>query len=98
MTNAIELYGTLILTLVGFIVPILTILLSLFPQGTKSLALKYENERKQSEENISNETKKRETEKGLDYAALESTLKSLEKKRLEAKTKLEYLQPNKFLF
>jgi hypothetical protein len=95
MTSAIELYGTLILTLVSFIIPVLTILLSLFPQGTKSLMLKYENERKQSDENIASETKKRETEKGLDYKALEKTLKSLEKKRAEAKLKLEYLQPSK---
>ncbi|MEK7612268.1 MAG: hypothetical protein AAB407_02925 [Patescibacteria group bacterium] len=98
MINAIELYGTLILTLLGFIVPILTILLSLFPQGTKSLALKYENERKQSEENISNEIKKKETEKGLDYDSLKETLKGLEKKRSEAKSKLEYLHPGSFLF
>lgn len=98
MTNAIELFGTLILTLVGFIVPILTILLSIFPQGTRALAIKYENERKQSEENISNETKKRDTEKGLDYKALKKTLKSLEKKKADANSKLEYLQPGKFLF
>lgn len=97
MNNIIELYGTLILTLLSFIVPILTILISLFPQGIKSLALKYENERKQSEENISNETNKIKKEEGLDYKALTKTLKTLQNKKTEAELKLQYLKPKKLM-
>ncbi len=97
MVNAITLYGSLILTVVGFIVPILTILISLFPEGVKSLSSKYENERKQSEENILNEIEKKETKKGLDYKALQKTLKTLKKNRREAELKLTYLKPIQFL-
>ncbi len=97
MINAIQLYGAFILTVLGFIVPILTILVSLFPEGVKSLAEKYENERKQSEENIRNETTKRDKIKDLDYSALEKTLKTLKKKKKDAESKLGYLKPIQFL-
>lgn len=97
MINAIELYGMLVLTVVGFVVPILTILISLFPEGTKSLFSKYENERRQSDENIANEIKKKQTEQGLDYHALQKTLKTLKKKKREAELKLGYLKPTQFL-
>ena len=97
MINAIQLYGTFILTVTSFVVPILTILISLFPEGVKSLAEKYENERKQSEENIKNETTKKETVIGLDYKALEKTLKILKNKKREAESKLKYLIPAQFL-
>ncbi len=98
MINSIQLYGTFILTVLGFVVPILTMLVSLFPEGVKSLAEKYENERKQSEENIKNETIKKEEKKDLDYVILEKTLETLKKKRREAELKLGYLKPIKFLF
>ena len=98
MVNAIELFGQLVLTILGFVVPILTLLISLLPEGTKFLISKYENERKQSEENIENETKKRATEKGLDYNALEKTLKTLKKKKSEAEAKLKYLNPTELLW
>jgi hypothetical protein len=93
MTHAIELYGSLLLTILGFILPILTILLSLFPEGSKSLSLKYENERNQSEENISGEMKKRISDKSLDYNSLAITLKALKKKKSQAEVRLGYLKP-----
>src|SRR5437016_3497114 len=77
MSTALELYGLLILTVLGFTLPILTVLLSLFPEGVRALSAKSEHERAQSEENIRSETDKQKTEKGLDYAALEATLRSL---------------------
>ncbi len=97
MANAIQLFGALILTVVGFIVPFLTILISLFPEGVKSLSSKYENERNQSDENIANEITKKEKKKGLDYNALEKTLKTLKNKKRDAELKLRYLKPNQFL-
>ncbi len=98
MINTIQLFGALILTIVGFIVPLLTILISIFPDGVKLLASKYENEKNQSDENIANETAKREKTKGLDYKALEKTLRTLQNKKREAETKLSYLKPKEFIF
>ena len=83
----------MILTLLGFVLPILTILLSLFPEGTKALTLKYENEKKQSDENIASELKKKEKDKSLDYAVLEKTLNTLKKNKKNAEKKLRYLKP-----
>ncbi|MFA5312217.1 MAG: hypothetical protein WC375_02725 [Methanomassiliicoccales archaeon] len=97
MENALQLFGTLVLTVLGFVVPLLTIIVSIFPDGIKALTEKYRNEKKQSEENIVNETKKRDIEKGLDVNAIEQTLNSLRNKRKEAETKLGYLKPIKFL-
>ncbi|MBI2640321.1 MAG: hypothetical protein HYW91_00330 [Candidatus Sungbacteria bacterium] len=97
MIEAIQLFGTLILTVVGFVIPILTILVSIFPEGVKSLASKYENERKQSDENIANEAIKKKTVTGLDYGALEKTLQTLKGKKREAELKLRYLEPVQFL-
>lgn len=97
MTNAIQLLGTFILTLVGFVVPILTILVSIFPEGVKALAQKYENEKKQTDDNIRSETTKKETAKEINYLALEKTLKTLKKKKREAEFKLGYLKPYRFL-
>ncbi len=97
MPTALELYGLLILTVLGFTLPILTVLVSVFPEGVKALYAKSDNERRQSEENIVNETKKKQSEKGLDYAALEVTLKSLKRKKRLAERKLEYLNPSKLI-
>ncbi len=97
MIDALQLYGTFILTMVGFVVPILAILISIFPEGIRALSLKYENERIQSDENITNEIAKKETTVGLDYVALEKTLKTLKKKKRDAELKLSYLRPNHFL-
>ncbi|MCX6784995.1 MAG: hypothetical protein NTV81_03650 [Candidatus Komeilibacteria bacterium] len=96
MINALQLYGALIFTLIGFIIPILTILISIFPQGIKSLSLKYENERKQSEDNIANEIlKKKQTDKNWDYKALRKTLVVLKRRRVDAAFKLRLLEPLK---
>lgn len=97
MTNAMQLYGSLILTILGFILPVLTILLSLFPEGTKVLYAKLESERKQSEDNILTETHKWQTESGLDYVALGATLKTLKKKKRRAERKLDYLKPARLI-
>lgn len=93
----IKIYASLILTFIGFVLPILAILLSLFSEGVKALADKYENEKKQSEDNLVEETKKRESGKELDYKALGKTLKTLKKRKRQAEDKLKYLKPAKFI-
>lgn len=97
MEIVLELYGSLILTVLGFVLPILTILLSLFPDGVKVLATKYENERKQSDDNILTEIQKKKSKNGLDYNALEKTLSTLKKKKHQAETKLAYLKPTQLI-
>ncbi len=99
MINIFQLYGTFILTILGFVVPILSILISIFPNGIKILTEKYDNEKKQSEEKIKSQTEKKEQGKNdLDYKNLEKTLKTLRKQNKEAKTRLFYLKPGSFLF
>ena len=95
MQKIVEYYSQLLLTFIGFGAPLLSILLPLFPEGINILQSKYENEKKQLDENIKNELEKK-NEKGLDYQSLEKTLKTLKKNRKEAESKLSYLQPIKF--
>lgn len=94
---ALELYGSLIVAILGIVSPILTILISLFPNGVKALATKYENEKKQSEENIIHEAQKKESGKGLDYGTLGKTLATLKKRKRQAEIKLSYLRPTQFV-
>ncbi len=94
-TSAIEFFGFLILTLLGFTLPLLAILLSLFPDGIKLLKIKYENQKKQSEENIKKELLKKESEQDLDYKAVKKNLKALEIQKKRAAKKLDYLNPKK---
>ena len=99
MVISLELYSTLILTVLGFLLPILAILLSFFPDASRYLFSKYENERKQSEDNIIRETEKRDRKNGdLNYDELRRTLKTLKKKRKQAETRLGYLKPTKLIF
>jgi hypothetical protein len=97
MDQILQLYGALILSVFSFVLPILSILLSLFPEGTKALASKYENEKKQSDENILKEIKKRDSGEGLDYVTIGKTLKTLNKRKRDAELKLEYLRPLKLV-
>jgi hypothetical protein len=92
---SIELYGLLILTVLGFILPILTILLTLFPDGAKSLRTRYENEKKLNEDNLVNEVQKQGSDAKLDYKAIEKTIKELKKNKKRAENKLSYLVPTK---
>lgn len=96
MDNALNLLGGLILALLGFILPIITILLSLLPEGVKALINKYENEKKQSEDNIATEINKRGS-KNIDLIALEKTIGTLNKNKKDAELKIDFLKPNKLL-
>ncbi|MFA5130951.1 MAG: hypothetical protein WC467_00840 [Patescibacteria group bacterium] len=95
MDSALQLYGSFILTIMSFVLPILAIALSIFSEGSKFLLEKYENEKKQSDQNLVNETKKMEEEKNLDYAGLQKTIKTLKKNIRIAEVKINYLKPDK---
>ena len=91
------LFGFLLLTMMGLLLPLLTVLFSLLPKGMEMLATKYEGERSQSEQNIAEEIKKRDSASELDYKALTRTLRTLERLKKEAKTKLSFLSPQKIV-
>ncbi len=52
MQSAIELFGNLVLTFLGFVTPIVGFILSIYQEGTLILKNQYQSERKQAEENI----------------------------------------------
>lgn len=58
-----QIYGTFILTLAGFVLPIIAIALSTLPDGVRALKQIYENEQKQSEKNLSDELEKQKSKK-----------------------------------
>ncbi len=94
-----QIYGTLILTLISFVLPILTIALSSFPDGIKILSQNYKNEQKQVEENIENEMlkKKQGNDKSMDVAFLDKNLKLLKLTKKRVERKLFYLSTNNIL-
>ncbi len=94
MEQAIQLFGFLILAVLGLAVPIMVILLSVFQEGISKLATQYEAERVQSEANIKEQLKKL-AQKGAttDEAAIERNLKELKAIKKAAAEKLSYLNP-----
>ena len=86
-----ELLGNLILLFTGFILSILTISLSIFNDGIRNLRDKYENEKKQTIENISQIAKK------TNLNNVQIILTELSNKEKETNRKLRYLTPQKLL-
>ena len=94
MDIALTLYGSLILTVLAFVLPILAILLSLFSDGTGKLQAEYANEKSQSEANIVSEVNKRNVAGNeIDLVALEKTISALKRKKRRAERRLTFLQP-----
>lgn len=95
MEQAIQLFGFLILTILGLIVPIMAILLSLFQEGISKLAAQYESEKSQSENNIKEQLKKMAEAQDIDESAIKQSIRELESIKKTAETKLSYLNPRK---
>jgi len=91
MELGIELFGYLILTVLGFVLPIVAILLSVFQEGISKLAKQYQADISQSEENLKTIAKAEKT----DLAAIQESIKKLESTKKRAITKLSYLNPRK---
>ena len=91
MELAIELFGYLILTVLGFVLPVVAILLSIYHEGLSKLAQQYQAEVSQSEENLKTIAKAEKT----DLAAIQESIKKLESTKKRAITKLSYLNPRK---
>ncbi len=89
MEQAIQLFGFLILAFLGIVSPILVILLSLFREGILQLTIQYENEKSQSENNITEQLKKIGEAGKTDLGEIEQNLNKL--KALKKLLKLNYL-------
>lgn len=92
-----QIYGTLILALAGFVLPILAIAMSAFPEGVKLLRQTYENEQKQAEGNLEDEIKKQNSKSEINYEVLEKNIKTLKLTRDKARRHLVYLNPQYIL-
>lgn len=95
MKEAIQLFGFLVLAVLGFVSPIIVLLLSMFREGIRKLAAQYESERTQSEKNINAQLRKMGRSKTTDDSAIESSLKELRSIKKTAEAKLSYLDPKK---
>jgi len=91
MELAIELSGYLILSILGFVLPVAAILLSIYHEGLSKLAQRYKTEVFQSEENLKTIAKAEKT----DLEALQQSIKQLEATKRKARNKLSYLNPRK---
>lgn len=95
MEQAIQLFGYLILAVLGFVFPVVTVLLSLNREGLSKLAAQYENERSQSEDNIKEQLGKMSKAADIDESAIKKSIKKLKSIKKAAKIKLSYLDPKK---
>lgn len=95
MEQAIYLFGYLILTVLGLVLPIMAILLSVFREGIAKLATQYETERSQSENNIKEQLKKMSQAADIDESAIKQSIRELKSIKKTAETKLSYLNPKK---
>jgi hypothetical protein len=93
MSLAIQLFGYLILTFLGFVVPVISILLSVFQDGILKLTVQYENEKSQSEGNIKEQLKKIGEAKQPDVIEIEQSLRKLKIMKKIAEARLSYLNP-----
>jgi len=90
MELALELLGNLLLTFLGFVLPIVAILLSIFQKGISLLSEQYENKKKQAEENIRIVSKKK-----IDEDEIQSNLNELKDIKKQAGRRLSFLNPQK---
>ncbi|MES2288007.1 MAG: hypothetical protein V4547_20130 [Bacteroidota bacterium] len=92
-----QIYGALILTMAGFVIPILAIGISFFPDGVKLLEETYENQQKQAENNLKNELTKQKKGR-VNIEALSKNIVLLKKEKNKARKKLHYLNPKNIVF
>ncbi|MHA1294307.1 MAG: hypothetical protein ACTSQJ_16790 [Promethearchaeota archaeon] len=95
MELAIQLFGYLILTFIGVVIPFFVVLLSIFHEGISKLIAQYKQEKLLTEENLKIQLKKlAETEK-TDVKKIEQSIEQLKINEKTAKRKLSYLEPKK---
>ena len=90
-----QIYGSLILTLAGFVLPILIIAISVFSEGVKLLNDDSKDKQKQISDNLKKELLKSDSE-GMGKKLTKSG-EELEKLQRKIKRRLLYLDPNSIL-
>lgn len=95
MEQAMQLFGYLVLTLLSFVAPVLTILLSIFSEGILKLTEQYKNEESKSESNIKEQLKKQGSAESTDLEEIKKSVKELESIKKIAERKLSLLNPRK---
>lgn len=100
MHDSIQLFASLELTFLGFVVPLIGFLISHYQKGIEKLAEQSKNKRNQIENNIKEQVKKltsvkKENVKDETIQAIKGSLKMLEKDRREVFRKINRLQPRK---
>jgi hypothetical protein len=101
MEKTIELYAFFLLTVLGFIIPTLAILFSLFSDGLAKLFQQYETERNQTEKRLSAQLQKAggpQSDAGaveIDLIGIRKTIRELESVKKTANKKLRLLAPKK---
>ena len=95
ISQFIPLYIDLLITILGFSLPIIGILLSFFSDGIKKLTTKYENEISKNKDDIIALTKLSKKEKVIEK--IEKNLKKLKNLQHETTIKLTYLNPKSLL-
>jgi hypothetical protein len=97
METAISLYGYLLITFLGVIVPLFGILLSLFRQGLIELTTQAEREKTNSTKNLREQLKKQSEEGQPNINDIKKSIRELTHSLKTAEKKLSYLNPKKQL-
>lgn len=96
MSTAIQLFAYLLLTLLGLVAPVISILLSIFGEGLSKLTTQYENEKSQHEDNLRDQLKKIADEKlPPNVNKIKQSIRNLERMKKVAEKKLFFINPRK---
>lgn len=100
METLLQILSGLVLTLLGFVVPVVGIMFSIFHRGLKKLSDRYESEKLQSEDNIKAQIRKigdegKEKKATIDEDELQKNLDELKDIKKSAEKKLARLKPRK---
>lgn len=93
MDQAVQLFGFMVLTFLGFVVPIVFLLLSFYQEGVKHLKVQEENKNKEIKETIEFENKKSKDVNILNLKNLRNTVDKLEKIERDSNKKIHNLNP-----
>jgi len=93
MEEALSLYSFLILSLIGFVSPILILLLSVFSTGASIVQKKSEDEKEQAEANLRDSMDKKDSKEDVNIKNIDESLKKLKKTKRRAAVTLFYINP-----
>lgn len=95
MDKTVELFAYLLLSMIGFVMPVAAIILSIFGQGFVKLSAQYEAESTQARKKLSDQLKKAGESDSIDEKEIEETIKQLRSIKSTAESKLRLLSPKK---